>query len=38
MTRKFNLFAEITEGFDSSAEHRADKRTLRTHFVDLNSL
>jgi putative transcriptional regulator len=26
-----NLFAEISEGFEALAEHRAGKRTLRTH-------
>lgn len=33
--KKRNLFAEITEGFDSLAEERAGKRTLRTHAVEL---
>jgi putative transcriptional regulator len=35
MTRKRNLFAELTEGFDALADQRAGKRTLRTHVVKL---
>lgn len=35
MTRKRNLFAELTEGFDALADRRAGKRTLRTHVVRL---
>jgi len=33
MTRKRDLFAELSEGFDALAEQRAGKRTLRTHIV-----
>ncbi|MBS0339470.1 MAG: transcriptional regulator [Proteobacteria bacterium] len=32
MTKR-NLFAEISEGFEALEEHRAGKRTLRTHEV-----
>jgi putative transcriptional regulator len=32
MTKR-NLFAETSEGFEALAEHRAGKRTLRTHEV-----
>jgi putative transcriptional regulator len=32
MTKR-NLFAEISEGIEALAEHRAGKRTLRTHEV-----
>ncbi len=35
MTRKRNLYAELTEGFDALADRRAGKRTLRTHVVKL---
>jgi len=31
MRKKRDLFDELTEGFDALAEHRAGKRTLRTH-------
>jgi putative transcriptional regulator len=33
MTKKRNLFNELTEGLDALAEQRAGKRTLRTHTV-----
>ena len=33
MTRKRDLFKELTEGFDALADRRAGKRTLRTHAV-----
>jgi putative transcriptional regulator len=33
MRKKRDLFEELTEGFDALAEHRAGKRTLRTHVV-----
>ena len=33
MTKKRDLFAELSEGFDALAEQRAGKRTLRTHTV-----
>jgi putative transcriptional regulator len=33
MKRRRDLFAELTEGFDAWAEHRAGKRTLRTHVM-----
>lgn len=33
MTKKRDLFEELTEGFDALADHRAGKRTLRTHAV-----
>lgn len=33
MVRKRAVFDEIMEGFDALAEHRAGKRTLRTHAV-----
>ena len=33
--KKWNLFAEIAEGFDALAEERAGNRTLRTHAVDM---
>ncbi len=32
---KRNLFAELAEGFDALADERADKKTLRTHDVEL---
>jgi putative transcriptional regulator len=35
MTGKRDLFAELTEGFDTLADRRAGKRTLRTHIVKL---
>jgi len=35
MTRKHNLFAELTEGLEALAEQRQGKRTLRTHVVKL---
>jgi putative transcriptional regulator len=35
MTRRRDLFAELTEGFDALADQRAGKRTLRTHVVKL---
>jgi putative transcriptional regulator len=31
MTKKRNLFDELTEGFDALRDQRAGKRTLRTH-------
>ncbi|MDR1229301.1 MAG: hypothetical protein LBK55_09880 [Azoarcus sp.] len=34
--KKRNLFAEIAEGFDALSNARADKRTLRTHAVEIN--
>jgi putative transcriptional regulator len=33
MTKKRDLFDELTEGFDALADQRAGKRTLRTHVV-----
>jgi putative transcriptional regulator len=33
MTKKRNLFDELTEGFDALRDQRAGKRTLRTHAV-----
>ena len=33
MTKKRDLFVELTEGFDALADHRTGKRTLRTHTV-----
>ncbi len=33
MTKKRDLFNELTEGLDALAEQRAGKRTLRTHAV-----
>jgi putative transcriptional regulator len=33
MTKKRDLFKELTEGIDALADHRAGKRTLRTHTV-----
>jgi putative transcriptional regulator len=33
MTKKCDLFNELTEGLDSLAEQRAGKHTLRTHTV-----
>lgn len=33
MTRKRDLFAELTEGFDALEAQRTGKRTLRTHSV-----
>jgi putative transcriptional regulator len=35
LKRKRDLFAEIIEGFEALAEHRASKRTLRTHVVTI---
>lgn len=35
MTRKRDLFAELTEGLDALADQRQGKRTLRTHTVKL---
>jgi putative transcriptional regulator len=35
MTRKRDLFAELTEGLDALADQRQGKRTLRTHVVKL---
>lgn len=35
MTRKHNLFGELTEGVEALAEQRQGKRTLRTHIVKL---
>jgi putative transcriptional regulator len=34
-TKKRDLFAELTEGFDALADRRAGKRTLRTHTVKI---
>jgi putative transcriptional regulator len=33
MTKKRDLFKELTEGFDALSDQRAGKRTLRTHAV-----
>ncbi len=33
MTKKRDLFNELTEGFDALAEQRTGKRTLRTHTI-----
>lgn len=33
MTKKRDLFSELMEGFDALRDHRAGKRTLRTHVV-----
>lgn len=33
MTRKRDLFVELTEGLDALADRRQGKRTLRTHVV-----
>jgi putative transcriptional regulator len=33
MTKKRDLFSELMEGFDALKDHRAGKRTLRTHVV-----
>lgn len=33
MTKKRDLFDELTEGFDALRDQRAGKRTLRTHVV-----
>jgi putative transcriptional regulator len=33
MTKKRDLFKELTEGFEALADQRAGKRTLRTHAV-----
>ena len=33
MTKKRDLFEELTEGFDALADQRTGKRTLRTHVV-----
>jgi putative transcriptional regulator len=38
MTKKRDLFEELTEGFDALADHRAGKRTLRTHAVKAKPL
>jgi putative transcriptional regulator len=35
LKKKRDLFAEIVEGFESLAEHRLGKRTLRTHYVEI---
>ncbi len=35
MTRKRDLFAELTEGLDALADQRQGKRTLRTHVIKL---
>ena len=35
MSKKRNLFNELVEGFEALAEHRAGKRTLRTHVVEM---
>lgn len=35
MSKKRNLFAELTEGMTALAEARGGKRTLRTHAVEL---
>lgn len=35
MSRKRDLFAELTEGLDALADQRQGKRTLRTHVVRL---
>ena len=37
MTKKRDLFNELTEGLDALAEQRAGKRTLRTHTVKAKS-
>jgi len=36
--KKRNLFAEIAEGFDTLANERAGKQTLRTHKVEVQPL
>jgi hypothetical protein len=36
MTKKRDLFKELSEGFDALADQRAGKRTLRTHAVKAN--
>lgn len=33
MTKRRDLFDELTEGFDALSDQRAGKRTLRTHVV-----
>lgn len=33
MTKKRDLLAELTDGFDALSDRRAGKRTLRTHVV-----
>lgn len=35
MTKKRDLFDELTEGLDALADQRAGKRTLRTHAVKI---
>ena len=35
MTKKRDLFDELTEGFDALADQRAGKRTLRTHAIKM---
>ena len=35
MAKKRDLFAELLEGFAELKEHRAGKRTLRTHIVKI---
>ncbi len=35
MTRKRDVFSELTEGFAALADQRAGKRTLRTHTVKM---
>ncbi len=35
MAKSRDLFEELMEGFDALAEHRAGKRTLRTHQVKI---
>jgi len=35
LKKKRDLFSEIMEGFEALAEHRAGKRTLRTHMVTM---
>lgn len=37
MTKKRDLFEELSEGFDALADQRAGKRTLRTHAVKIKS-
>jgi len=38
LSKKRDLFAEVVEGFDALADHRAGKRTLRTHVVKVRSV
>jgi len=33
MTRRRDLFEELTEGFDALSDRPAGKRTLRTHVI-----